>query len=177
MSFDPISNPIDFVMIAGRRTPGVVEFTFGSGSPRQWDERRGIDMSGATLRFRGKKLASFTLKLKLATSEDFAAWGTFSPTVLAMPTGGRGALDVVHPILEDLGIRSAVVEDVIPPMPDGDNGGWVVEIKMKERRPPMPAGNTVRGSVNSPSPNPLQLEIESNTQQIRMLDAEAARYR
>jgi hypothetical protein len=176
MSFDPIATPIDYVIIGGTRTPGLAEVV-GVGSPRQWDERKGIDRSGATLRFRGRKLARFSIKIKLATTEDFAAWATFAPSVRAVPAGGRGALDLVHPQINDAGIRAGVVDDVLEPVPDGDNGGWVAEIKMIERRPPVPAGTTTQGSVTSPAPNPLQARIESNNERIRMQNAEIARYR
>lgn len=175
MAYDPIASPVDFVVVAGQRTPGLAEVV-GAGSPRQWDERRGFDMSGATLRFRGKKLARFSIKLTLATSEDFAAWNAFSPVVLAVPAGGRGALQLVHPILNDWGIRSGVVDDVLQPTPDGDTGKHVVEIKMIERRPPTPAGSTTAGSADSPAPNPLQARIETNRAQIAMQNAQIARY-
>jgi hypothetical protein len=175
MAFDPITKPVDFVIIAGQRTPGIATIE-GAGSPRQWDERKGYDLNHATLRFRGKKLAHFSIKIRLATPEDFAAWATFSRVVLAVPVGGRGALDVSHPILADLDIGSAVVEDVLQPTP-GETGEHTVEIKMIERKPPSPAGSTSAGSVNTPTPNPLQAEIDSNSARIRMLNAEAARYR
>lgn len=177
MGFDPIAAPIDYVVVSGQRTPGVATITFGSGSPRQWDERRGIDMSGAYLRFRGLKLASFSIKLQLCETADFLAWDAFKDVVLAVPRAGRGAHDVVHPILASVNIRSAVVEDIVPPTPDGDLGMWVTEIKMKERRPAAPASSTVNGSTNTPAPNPLQAEIEQNNRRIEMQNAEIARYR
>lgn len=176
MAYDPFTAPVDYVVVAGQRTPGLAEVV-GAGSPRQWDERRGFDMTGATLRFRGKKLGRFSIKLTLATSEEFAAWATFSRVVLALPARGRGALTLVHPILNDWGIRSGVVEDVVQPTPDGDTGKYVVEIKMIERRPPAPAGSTTAGSVDSPAPNPLQAEIERNSARIATQNAEIARYR
>lgn len=175
MAYDPIASPVDYVVVAGQRTPGLAELV-GCGSPRQWDERRGFDMSYATLRFRGKKLARFTIKVTLATSEDFAAWDTFSRVVLALPARGRGALTLVHPILNAFDVRSGVVEDVLQPTPDGDTGKYTVEIKMIERRPPAPAGSTTAGAADSPAPNPLQAEIERNSARIRMQNAEIARY-
>lgn len=175
MAHDPIASPVDFVVVAGQRTPGLAEVV-GAGSPRQWDERRGFDMSGATLRFRGKKLARFSIKITLATTEEFAAWAAFAPVVLTVPAGGRGALDLKHPILNDWGIRSGVVEDVLQPAPDGDTGKYIVEIRMIERRPPEEAGSTTVGSVDSPAPNPLQARIETNSARIAMQNAEIARY-
>ncbi len=132
-AWDPIAQPIDYVLVAGQRTPGLCDVQ-NAGSPRQWDERRGYGLSGASLVFRGIGLASFTLRIRLYSEQDWTDWHAFAPVVQRPPTGERAtALDVVHPILEEVGIRSAVVEDLLAPA-QGEDGEWTIEIRMKEFR-------------------------------------------
>jgi len=147
-AWNPFEQPIDYALVAGRRTPGLCDIE-GAGSPRQWDERRGYGVSGATLVYRGLKLATFTMRLRLYGEGDFRAWHEFEPTVARAPTGERAqALDIVHPLLEEVGIRSAVVEDVLAPQQTAD-GEWTVEIRWKEFRQPRVTATPVQSSSTS----------------------------
>jgi hypothetical protein len=147
-AWDPYEQPVDVATVAGRRTPGLCEIE-NAGSPRQWDERRGYGVSGATLVYRGLRLASFTMKLRLYTEADWKAWHEFAPTIARPPTGERAqALDVVHPILEEVGIRSAVVEDVLAPRQTAD-GEWTIEVRWKEFRRPVVTATAVTDSASS----------------------------
>ena len=149
MAFDPVAAPVDYVLLAGSRSPGIATID-GASSPRSWDERRGYGLSGATLVYKGLKLAKFTLELKLVTSEDFAAWDSWRPIVQRPPAGQRPrALDIEHPITEMLGIRSVVVEDVLQPKQTGD-GEWTIEIKLLEFRAPARAVVRPEGSADRP---------------------------
>lgn len=147
-AWNPFEQPIDYALVAGRRTPGLCDIE-GAGSPRQWDERRGYGVSGATLVYRGLKLSTFTMRLRLYGEGDFRAWHEFEPTVARAPTGERAqALDIVHPLLEEVGIRSAVVEDVLAPQQTAD-GEWTVEIRWKEFRQPRVTATPVQSSSTS----------------------------
>lgn len=147
-AWNPLEQPVDFATVAGRRTPGLCEIE-NVGSPRQWDERRGYGVSGATLVYRGLRLASFTMKLRLYTEADWQAWHDWKPVVDRPPTGERAqALDIVHPLLEEVGIRSAVVEDVIAPRQTAD-GEWTAEIRWKEWRRPVVTATAVTDSASS----------------------------
>jgi len=150
MAFNPISNPVDFVELAGRRTPGIAE-VLGASSPREWKERRSIGYGGAIVVFRGIKLARFTVKLRLYSDQDWQDWDDFRDVVqrpplsnaasqgvgiIRSPFGRRPkALSVNHPILADLNISSCVVLDVLQPVQTG-NGEWTIDIKFIEYRRP-----------------------------------------
>jgi hypothetical protein len=149
MAFNPISQPVDRVTLGGRQSPGLASIE-GFSSPRRWDERRGYGLSGSTVVFRGIGLATGKLILRLYTEQDFADWSSFSELVQRPPSGERSrALDISHPILEDLGIRSVVVEDVKQPTQTGD-GEWTIEIALKEFRRPVVALSRPDGSVDRP---------------------------
>lgn len=140
MAFDPITSPVDHVVLSGQRSPGIAEIT-GATSPRRWDERRGYALSGSTVIFRGVGLARFKIVLRLLTPEHWAEWATWSQLVQRPPPLERArALDISHPILEDLGIRSCVIETVGQPVQASQGGGeWSIEIACIEYRRPTPA--------------------------------------
>ncbi len=136
MTFQPLTSPVDKVILAGRESPGIAEIQ-GFSSPRRWDERRGYGLSGATVVFRGLALGRGKLILRLITEQDWEDWQAWAPLVQRPPSGERArALDISHPILEDLGIRSVVVEDVKQPTPSGETGEYVIEIALIEYRRP-----------------------------------------
>lgn len=165
MTWNPNTDPVDFAELGGQRTPGICE-VIGAGSPRQWDEGRGPGLSGARLRFRGLRLGKPMLRIKLVSEQDFADWEAFRSVVQRPPLGERPrALDIVHPILEDVGIRSVVVEDVSQ-LTQTDNGEWTVEIKLIEYRPPVRAAATIDGSTQATA-DPLDAEIEDLTRVLR----------
>lgn len=136
MTWNPISEPQDFVLLAGQRTPGLAELT-GFDSSRRWHVRKGYGLSGATVVFRGIDLAEKgKLLIRLTTEEDWADWEAFAPLVQRPPIGERArALDISHPITDGLGIRSVVVKNVHQPTQTGD-GEWTITIELIEYRRP-----------------------------------------
>ena len=149
MTFNPVTEPIDYVLLANRRSPGLATLS-NVTSPRRWDERKGYALSGARVVFRGIGLARPILTLRLFTSEDFEAWHEWSPLVQRPPVGERSrAQDIWHPILEDLGITKVVVEDVGQPRQTAD-GEWSIEIKFIEFRRPVPTLETIGSSEERP---------------------------
>jgi hypothetical protein len=169
MSFDPFKAPIDYVLLAGRRSPGIAELE-RAGSPRTWDERKGFGLSGATTIFRGVRLAHFILKLRLYTSEQFAEWATFSEIVKKPPLGERPKqLEIWHPILEDLGITACGVEDVKQPVQTRD-GEWTIEIPLIEYRKLTPALSRPDGAQARPV-DPVDQHIEQLAAQVQALSA------
>lgn len=174
MPWVPLTEPVDTIDVAGRTSPGLCE-VLGAGSPREWQERRGIGLSGARLAFRGLKLSHFTVRIRLYSEEDWEAWHAWKDVVQRPPVGTRPrALDVAHPVLEDCGIASAVVEDVKAPEELDDTGVWVVEIAFIEHRPPAPAAAVVDGSDQS-TVDPLEMEADAAAAELTAaLGAEAA---
>lgn len=151
MTFNPISEPVDFVTLAGVRSPGIAEIT-GFTVPLRWDERRGYGLSGATLRFRGVALSRGKLILRLVTEEHWADWETFAPLVQRPPLGERAhSLEISHPILEDLGVRSVVIESVSQPTQTAD-GVWTIEIALIQWQRPIVAVSTPAGATPTPEP-------------------------
>jgi hypothetical protein len=140
MAFDPTGTPVDHVILSGQRSPGIAEIV-GASSPRRWDERRGYALSGSTVIFRGVGLARFKIVLRLYAPEHWSEWATWSQLVQRPPPLERArALDISHPILEDLGIRSCVIETVGQPVQSSQGGGeWTIEIACIEYRRPTPA--------------------------------------
>jgi len=165
---DPITLPCDYVVLdKTRKTPGLCEIV-GASSPRNWEERPGYATAGAWLIFRGNKLAAFELKIRLYTPEDFAEWADLLPLLLRPPQGKRpSALEIWHPFLEQLQIKSVVVEDVSAPV-QTDDGEWTVSVKLKEYRKPKFALAKPESS-SAPPEDPVEKYIEALTKQVQEL--------
>jgi hypothetical protein len=147
MSFDPISSPVDYVIVNGDRSPGIATIT-GFADRRNYDERMGWGFTGATNIYKGAPLQRGKLVLQLLTPDDFSAYARWRRSHLQRPSPptqaqlDRGVarprpiiLDIVHPILDAMDIHRVLVEEVGQPEQD-DNGGWTVEIALKEHHPP-----------------------------------------
>lgn len=133
MSWNPLSEPYDKIWLAQVWSPGLCDIV-GANSPRNWEERDGAGMSGATIVFHGIKLAHFSVRFRLYTEQDWSEWNQFSPLLIKPPPRVEPrALDIWHPILVDQGIYSVAVEDVGPPDQTQD-GEWTIEVKFSEYR-------------------------------------------
>ncbi len=169
MAYDPITNPIDYVIVAGTRSPGIARVD-GNRS-HQWDERRGHGMSGASSVYKGAKLAHFTVEIDVWTSEQFVELNEFRSIVsrLPTPTDPRGFV-VEHPFLEELGITKCALEDLGVPK-QNDEGLWTLTIKFVEHREPVRrlarSSGEEDGSTNVV--NPQDAEITAMTAQVQIL--------
>lgn len=133
MGWNPLDDPIDYFLLADQKSPGLATVA-GAGSPRGWDIRKGYGFSGAVTWFTGLGLAKFSAKIELYTTDDWAGWDSFKPLVKKPPLGVRPkALDIWHPFLEDLEIKSVVVEDLLQPLETAP-GVWTIEIKFLQHR-------------------------------------------
>lgn len=173
MTWNPITEPWDFVDFAGQSTPGIAEVR-GAGTPRRWDEAESVGFSGAFLTYHGQKLSHFSVLIRLTTTQDWLDWHGFYPLVKKVPLGKRQRpIDVMHPFLTELGIHSAVVEDVLQPELIDDSGVWQIEIQMIEYRSPRIALAAAEGAKADPA-DPEDAEIEENRQQMDALAKELA---
>jgi hypothetical protein len=137
VTFNPITSPVNYVVLAGVRTPGLASLE-GVSSPRKWDVRKPHGGHGATIVFTGTDVARFKLLIRLYTVRDWADWDAFRPVVQKAPDPANPrALDIVHPWTDQAGIRSVVVEDVLQPRETSDNGEWTVEVHLLEYHPPV----------------------------------------
>jgi len=178
MSFDPIASPVDFIVLSGKRSPGIATLS-GAALSRVIDERKGFGSIGATTLVRGQELAKFTVKIALSTPEDFAAWPEFAAHAKRNPrsdaagnrTGRIQPFDIAHPILEDLGIRSVVVKAFHQPEATTDDGQWSYPIDFIEYKRRAPGLATTDGSTTDTSEDPYDREIERLTAQVERLAA------
>jgi hypothetical protein len=165
--WDPITEPIDRCLIGGVLSPGLCDIA-GADSPRNWDERQGPGLSGSIVVFRGVMLSHFGIKFRLCTPEHWIEWDDFAPVVMKPPYGKRPkALDIVHPLLEPLGIRAIVIENVGAPEQTSD-GEWTIELKVIEYRRPHYALSTPDGAQQTPV-DPYEAEAKANREYIAKL--------
>lgn len=170
MTFNPVTDPIDYILLANRKSPGIAGVNAGN-SPRRWDERRGYALSGARVVYRGIGLSRPVVTLRLYTAEDWEDWHSWKELVQRPPIGERAhAQDIWHPILEDLNIVSVVVEDLLQPKQTGD-GEWSIDIKFIEYRRPVLNLEVIDGSAER-SDDPVDQYIEELTGQVQALAAE-----
>lgn len=187
MSWDPIANPVDYIVLGGKRSPGVATVSDWADE-REWAERRSALMSGATLIYHGGPLLRGKVTLLLSTSEELAAWHTFktmlerppparpvtafaaasSDTIVQRRPSGR-VLDIAHPQLADLGVHRVVVgrrgqlEQVEP-------GVWSVETSFIEHRPPVRAAFRPTSTVQAtPALTARQQHVAALTNQVQAL--------
>ena len=161
----------DVIILADQQSPGIADVA-GAGSPRTWDERKGQGMSGATLVYTGDGLAEFPVVLYFRTKQDITDWNAWKPIVAKTPRGVQPkALDIYHPGLADIGIKSVVVLDVSMMEKDGDTGGQKVTIKFKSQQKPVPSSGKADSSYSKPGAPTAQ---DANQQQIVQLQKQAA---
>jgi len=147
-----ISDPVNYFLLNGRRSPGIAEFPSGASAPRKWDPRKGYGLSGGGIVYTGDDLAKFTVRISLFSDDDWTAWDAFAPLVLKPPSGTKPkAMDIWHPITEAFLIRSVVVEDLTGPT-QSDAGVWAWEVKFIQYRPPKPAIAKPTASTAKPEP-------------------------
>lgn len=164
MTWDPLIEPADRIWLAQKWSPGLCEID-GANSPREWEERPGYGWSGSFLWFKGIRLAHFTIRFKLYTSQDWIDWSLFKPLLDRPPVGRRPrALDIWHPLLVDQGIYSVQVEDMGQPTQTAD-GEWTIEVKFLESREPKYSLSKPDGAKATPA-DPYEQQAAELTQEV-----------
>jgi hypothetical protein len=168
MAWNPMDQPVDFASIGGLLTPGKIDI-MGAGSPRNWDQRMGYGWSGSFPVFTGMKLSEFSSRIRLYTTEDWDHWDVFKIVVEKPPAGKRPrALDIWHPFLEMLDIRSVVVTDCSQPEPIDELGTHAIVIKwMVFRRPKITLAKPEASEVKPK--DEVEQEIEALTKEFNRL--------
>lgn len=167
MSFDPNVDTCDYVRLANQKSPGLAE-VIGADDPRKWEEIEGFGYSGSRLRYRGIGIQNFQVKIRLTSSQDWADWYVWRPLVKRPPDMKRAkAMDIWHPWLEDLGIKSVVVENRTQPVQDED-GVYAIMINFKGFRPLKFALASPEAAAATPV-DPVDTLIEDLTGQVQTL--------
>jgi hypothetical protein len=146
-AFNPITSPRDYIVLSGKRSPGTATLS-GWSDLRNFDERMGYALSGATLIYKGAPLCRGKVTLTLWEDQHFDDWETFRvllrrPQPPSQAQLDRGiarprpiVLDIEHPQLAQLGVRRVVVKEVGQLEEADDLGSWAVTIDLLEYRPP-----------------------------------------
>lgn len=169
-AYDPLTNPIDVIRLAGKDSPGLATVVIKTGSPRKWDERAGYGVAGSALVYMGRRLAHFDVELRLYTSEHWRDWAAWKVLVDRPPYGKLPrALDISHPWLAMHDIKAAVVEDVVGPVPI-DNGGQLITISFIEWRKLTPSPPLKPEAAKPPAAiDPVDKVIENLSKQVEEL--------
>jgi hypothetical protein len=169
MGYNPHDLPIDFVIVRGVPTPGTATVQRAKRSIKV-DEIGGYGVSGSILVVHGRRLVAFDIVVKLTTPDEWAEWDNFKEVVLTMPSGiNAKALDVWHPWLSMLDVRSAIVTDVSQPEDDG-TGVFTITISMIEfRRPKQQLATPAAADQKPAEQDPVEIYIGKLTNQLQEL--------
>ena len=170
LTWDPLNSPVDQCTIAGYLTPGLCEVT-GASSLRKWEEQAGYAMAGAIVFYRGVALSHFTMTFRLFTEQHWQQWADIRPILMRKPKVGATtlALDVDHPVLNEVGISQMVIEEIAAPEQTED-GVWTIELKCIEWRRYTLAAAKADGAEATPV-DPLQVEIGELSSEIQLTKA------
>jgi hypothetical protein len=183
-AMNPQEDDVDVIVLCGQRSPGraIVE---GAGQPRKWDEQAGVGLEGASLVGGALGLSEFSVKIQMWEARHFIEWDSFRELLKAPKPVAAGfvngisagikvkALDIRHPLLDEVGVNSVVVTDRTQMQPVGDDGMWEVVISFKAYRSPKPVLVKPDGVAAAPpgdqktiAKDQVDLEIEALTQKF-----------
>jgi hypothetical protein len=132
----------DAITLAGVKSPGKVTLS-GHKRAEKWDVKEGDGQDGASTTRKGKELAKFTATFELLYDptqniDEFESWDSFLK-VLRRPVASKDpvALDIYHPDLAELDIKSVVVVSIGGKNHSG-KGSATVAVEFLEYSPPKP---------------------------------------
>jgi len=173
-NWNPYEDPVNYIVLEGKKSPGLADVA-GAGTPRNWEERQGYGLSGATLWFTGLGLANFSVTLRLYSVADWDAWHAWKSIVKRVPFGRiPKAQDIRHPLLDELEIKSVVVTNVYQPEQTED-GVWTVKIDFKQYRKLKLQLMKPEGSKDKESDDPYDIRNDQMSKQNQALAEEKAR--
>lgn len=146
----------DVLTLAGVRSPGVVTL---SGHARKigWDIKKAPGQSGASTTRTSEDPVEFTASFYLVKDDsqeidDLADWPAFLDLIKSTIAGATPkALDIYHPDLAEVDIKSVVLSEIGGVVHDG-KGGQTRTIKFLEYRPAKDKGGSPSGSKAKPKP-------------------------
>lgn len=187
MPFNPMRNPDDTVVLAGREVPGIVVIK-GLSAPRDWETRMSFGMMGYRLRLKGIKPSKFSLVVSLYDEEDWDAWNEFSEIVRRPPPPDRSQIQAITsipslwrfirtlgpplrirgPQLDEYRVNRVVVEDVTQ-ADENDRGTWTLEIKLIQYQPPVRVLSTSGGRAEDEPRTAQERQIAALTTELNGL--------
>lgn len=161
----------DTIDLGGVRSPGVVTVSEHT-SKENWDVADASGQKGASMVRKGRKPCVFKCSFYLADQQELDEWDAFRAAIEATVSGKTPkAVDIYHPDLADVGIKSVVKGEVLGAQHDG-KGGITRVVQFTEYMPPSPAGGSPSGSKakagTKPQDDPnadLKREVAELTQQ------------
>ena len=154
-------NPLEFpsnydqILLSQQLSPGIAIIS-GASNPRKLDIRDGMGLSGATVVLVGNALAKFNVKLRLWELKHFQDWDVWKkllePSPIARIMASKMARSIYHPLLAELNIKSAIVEEVSQLTQAEDDEIWEVDIKFVEYRKVRPMVAVAEGALDTTKP-------------------------
>lgn len=166
---DLITAPVDFIVLAGQRSPGIATIE-NAEALRRLHERRAFGVAGATVIDQGGQLAHPVVRLEFTTPEQLDEWDTWKALLVRPASRSTQGMDIEHPILADLEIRSVLLEGRSQLTPD-ETGGISVVIKFCEYRAPVVA-LSVPDSTADVITDPAEILINAQSIAIAQLEAD-----
>jgi hypothetical protein len=165
--------PVDYFVLAGVPSFGVLDSAQPFRTPdmpRMFDKRQGYGLSGAHLFYRGLDLSNFSAVMHVVTRDidrfvrtdlDYLA---FHALLMQLPKTNVTfkSLDIQHPILLDVGIKSVVVVNHLAFTQTGD-GQWTKEVRFSTNNPLKPIIAKAFGTTTRPV---AQTEDEKRVQAL-----------
>lgn len=170
---DLIDAPVNYITLAGRRSPGIAKIT-NAEALRRLHERRAFGVAGASVIDQGGLLAHPQVRLDFFTREDLAGWEDWK-TLLARPRSRQTlGQDIEHPLLADLEIRCVLFEGRSQ-IEENETNGWYVVIKFCEFVRPVPVLSAPSQTIDQHPPNGSDEQIiEAQQREIDQLEDPSA---
>jgi hypothetical protein len=118
MSYNPLKTPIDSILLGGMISPGLAK-VIGASRPRKVDIRGGYGISATVAVW--LEVAEFKVEIYLYSDADWGEWHIFRESVLreikpnTRNKASDFALDIWHPWLEALDIKSVILKSISQP--------------------------------------------------------------
>ena len=132
----------DKIVLAGVKSPGKCDIS-GAKRSEKWDVKEGDGQDGASTTRKGKEPSKFSVSFELYYDpfqgvDEYAEWTEFLK-VLRRPVAGKDAvaLEIYHPDLAELDIKSVVVTSIGGKKHSG-KGSATVTVEFLEYSPPKP---------------------------------------
>ncbi len=138
MAFDPSITPVDYILLQGLQSPGTARVVDAAGRGKV-DVRGAYGISATVVVWR--EIAEFKVVIELRTSEDWEQWEVWAAATVLREMrpnnpgpASKQALDIWHPWLEMLDIKSVIVKSVGQPTPIDDGTVFAITIEFVEFR-------------------------------------------